>query len=130
MTTQAVECATTRNAADAVKVTVSQMEYPIPTNWRNTLCPICGWWMRITYIDGVRVWFCVNPKHAGTAPSGAFWSIREYKGWKIYPFKEAYHMMPANEWHDLYIAYKPQHDIITGVDIPDLIADIDEAERP
>jgi hypothetical protein len=38
-------------------------------------------------------------------------------------------MHPAEQWIDLLIAHKLRHDPITGVDLPDLIADIDEAER-
>jgi len=52
-----------------------------------------------------------------------------YGEWKIYRFKEAYLMQPANRWIDLFIAYKPKAGIMEGVDVPDLLADIDEASR-
>lgn len=55
--------------------------------------------------------------------------IKQHKGWKIYRLEEAYLMHPAEQWIDLLIAHKLRHDPITGVDLPDLIADIDEAER-
>jgi hypothetical protein len=40
--------------------------------WTNTLCPVCGHWMRAFYDDrmpefkGVRMWYCINPKHEGS----------------------------------------------------------------
>lgn len=38
--------------------------------WTNTLCPICGWWMRMETKTkpGVTFWYCVNPNHPGTIP--------------------------------------------------------------
>jgi hypothetical protein len=55
--------------------------------------------------------------------------VERYKGWIIYEHPEAYQMMPAGRWTSLYIAYKPRHTILQGVDISDVKADIDEAER-
>jgi hypothetical protein len=40
--------------------------------WRNTLCPVCGWWMMARNIELyekdklVRVWYCINPAHEYT----------------------------------------------------------------
>ncbi|MEM2385876.1 MAG: hypothetical protein QXO67_02730 [Candidatus Bathyarchaeia archaeon] len=52
--------------------------------------------------------------------------VETYKGWIIVKVKNALHP-PAMHHEWIYIAYKNET-VILGVDLPDLKADIDEAE--
>lgn len=49
--------------------------------------------------------------------------VETYRDWVIVKIRDRFHRL---EW--IYVAYKKEH-VILGVDLPDLIADIDEAEK-
>jgi len=53
--------------------------------------------------------------------------VQTYRGWIIVKVKNAFHP-PAMHHPWIYVAYKDER-VILGVDLPDLIADIDEAEK-
>jgi hypothetical protein len=53
--------------------------------------------------------------------------VETYRGWIIVKVRDCFHP-PAMHHEWIYIAYKDEK-VILGVDLPDLKADIDEAEK-
>jgi len=51
--------------------------------------------------------------------------ICEHKNWAIYQ-----HSVKTTKGLPIYVAVKNRDHVMEGIDIPDLIADIDEAEFP
>lgn len=56
----------------------------------------------------------------------AAWYVREYRNWQIFCVREGFLQKPAMRMIPLYVGVCNQK-IILGVDLPDLLADIDEA---
>lgn len=58
------------------------------------------------------------------------WHLGEYRSWDIFVVREGYVQMPDLKVSPLYLAINYFTDqIVTGVDLPDLEADVDEALR-
>jgi len=56
--------------------------------------------------------------------------VETYDGWIIAKFKEAFLQQPSGNKVTLYVAVHPNRQYtLTGVDLPDLRADIDEVKR-
>lgn len=55
--------------------------------------------------------------------------VETYRGWLIAEFREAFEQRPSGKRISLYVAVNPFQHVFTGVDLPDLKGDIDEALR-